>query len=253
MGKVKAKKVPQVLFAGDSAADGAARYLLGVLSTLNVRVTHLAPWEKIDSRQYKQKYDAFILSDYPRAQLSAKAEAWIAKAVEQGAGFMMIGGWASFSGPFGGYRSSRLEKLLPVQCLKRDDRLNFPGGAHLYREQAHPIFSGLSFSQVPAIVGMNEIIPKAQSSVLLSAKKMVQIGSNVTYDPCHYPLLVIDARPALRTAALTTDLAPHWCGGLVDWGPKTKKIKMPKGVEIEVGTLYIRFASALIRWIIGRI
>ena len=54
-----------------------------------------------------------------------------------------------------------------------------------------------------------------------------------------------------RTAALATDLAPHWCGGLVDWGKRRLKLKVTGKIQIEVGDLYVEFVSSLIKWTAG--
>jgi uncharacterized membrane protein len=50
-----------------------------------------------------------------------------------------------------------------------------------------------------------------------------------------------------RTVTLATDVAPHWVGGLVDWGDR----RVVQGVAdgfIEVGNWYARFFRNLVAW-----
>jgi hypothetical protein len=64
---------------------------------------------------------------------------------------------------------------------------------------------------------------------------------------------------------LTTDAAPHWCGGLLDWGTKHVTLPVPAknrggsaascggkgGITITVGNAYLEFFSSLILWLAG--
>lgn len=212
--------------------------MLAVLNRVGIPYSHVPPGRPLRATNF----DAFILSDYSRKDLSARAEAAIVERVEGGAGLLMIGGWGSFSGPFGGYRDSRIEKLLPVSCRKSDDRTNFPGGASLLVKHPHEMFAGLSFQNPPVICGLNSVAPKPGARVVLEAKRL--------RDGARYPLLIVDRNPAKRVAALTTDLAPHWCGGLVDWGGHPLKLGVDDLRSVEVGRSYVRFVSSLIRWLV---
>jgi len=245
----------KILYAGDSDLGGAANYLYGVLRTLKADITHIPPSKPIAASRLKSKYDVILLSDYPKQQLSASSETALVKQVEEGAGFMMIGGWGSFSGPFGGWRGSLIEKILPVQCLHKDDRTNFPSGAHIALERENSIFRGMSFEDPPAICGMNFTQPKKGSLTVLTAKQILidQKQAALSYAPRLYPLLVIDANPEKRIAAFSTDFAPHWCGGFVDWGTRHHRLVVTERIQIEVGNSYIRFIQLLIRWLARRI
>jgi len=64
-----------------------------------------------------------------------------------------------------------------------------------------------------------------------------------------HPLLIVDSDSTRRIAAFTTDLAPHWSGGLLDWGKKRVKLSVKKGISIEVGEQYVRFVSSLLKWL----
>ena len=239
----------KILYAGDSAAGGAANYLLGILRSLRAEVTHVPPSKKLIPPLVKNRFDAFILSDMPATQVLLAAQRNIVRQVEDGAGLLMIGGWASFSGPFGRWRGTLIEKILPVTCLGRDDRLSFPSGAHIVVKEKHPSLFSLSFENPPVICGANEIRAKKNSRLILAVRKTIRVGDRLMLDPVEYPLLVTD--PLKRIAAFATDLAPHWCGGLVDWGRTHIKLPVAGKIQIEVGVTYIRFVQSLVRWVVG--
>lgn len=230
---------PKILYAGDSAVGGPANYLLAILKHLGIRFVHVPPSRKL---VLKERFDAFILSDFPRKNLSRDSEKRLCGQVSGGSGLLMIGGWASYSGPFGGWQGSQVEKLLPVQCASGDDRLNFPGGALLNLKSRDSMFGRFSFSNSPVICGMNQVRVKKSGRVLLTARRLT--------DQRHFPLLVVDEERPI--AALTTDLAPHWCGGMVDWGRKSRKLPVTLKIEVEVGETYVRFVEAIISWLLRR-
>ena len=229
----------RILYAGDSPVGGPANYLLAILKSLKIPFTHVPPSEVLRPGEF----GAIILSDFSKKNLPADSERKIVEQVKNGPGLLMIGGWGSYSGPFGGWKGTQIEKLLPVECLKRDDRTNFPGGALITLKKKHPMFNGLSFSNPPVICGMNQVRIKKNGRLILTAKKIA--------GGAQYPLLVVDSDPKKRIAALTTDLAPHWCGGMVDWGKSSVKLPVNAKISVEVGDAYIRFVSSLIRWIVG--
>lgn len=232
----------KVLYAGDSPIGGAANYLLGILRLLKADFCHLSPSETLSSSLLKDRYDAIILSDFPRKRIPAASERAVLEQVETGTGLLMVGGWASFSGPYGGWKGSLIEKMLPVTCLDRDDRVNFPSGAVITLKKRHPAVRSLVFKNPPVIVGLNEFRPKKDSLIVLTARKILT-------KPKEYPLLVVDPDPARRVGALATDLAPHWSGGLMDWGARQVRIRVTRSISIEVGNLYVRLVSSLLRWL----
>lgn len=245
-----------VLFAGEEAPPGSGRYLLAILHALKVKAVHAPATARLSVRQLTRRYAAFILSDFPSRQASPACQQAIVQHVKEGAGLLMIGGWGSFSGPSGGWRGSRLERLLPVRCLNRDDRINFPSGALVIPTGSHPMWDGLSFRDPPVICGLNDIRPRPTSRVLLYAQPIVSHDragrlSRVALDARQHPLLVIGTDPRRRVAALATDAAPHWCGGLIDWGTRRVRIAVTETVRSEVGDRYLNFFSCLIRWLMG--
>ncbi len=251
-----------ILYAGDSPAGGPANYLLGILKFLKADVTHIPPGKSLEPRFLKKRYDAIILSDFSRKDLPAVSERLIAEQVKSGAGLLMVGGWGSFSGPSGKWRGSLIEKLLPVSCLPKDDRRNIWSGLTIVRKTKHPMLGNLPFTNPPVLCGLNEVRVKKSAKVILAARAIVGARSprpggetpplQLTLNPKEYPLLVIDKNPDKRIAAFTTDFAPHWCGGLVDWGNRRKVLKVNSKIRIEVGDKYIKFISALILWLARR-
>ena len=234
----------RILYAGDSPVGGPANYLLGILQFLKADFIHLAPSEILRPRLLKSRYDAIILSDFSRRHVPTASQKRIAEQAANGMGLLMIGGWGSFSGPLGGWHGALIEKILPVSCLNRDDRVNFPGGALIIEKKKHPMFRSIRWNDPPVICGLNQFRPRKNGLVLLAARRMK--------DRTEFPLLVVDRNPKKRIAALATDLAPHWSGGLVDWGTRRVKIRVNKRIQIEVGGLYVRFVSSLIKWLAGK-
>lgn len=66
------------------------------------------------------QYDLLILSDVPARLLPSEAMEQIARYVNSGGGLLVIGGPQALTP--GGYRGTRLEELLPVECLPRSDK-----------------------------------------------------------------------------------------------------------------------------------
>jgi uncharacterized membrane protein len=246
----------RVLYAGDSPLGGPANYLLGILRSLRAKVVHLPPSKVLRPLHLKRKYDAIVLSDFPRSQTPLASQRAIRDQVGKGTGLLMVGGWGSFNGPFGKWRGSLIEKLLPISCLSRDDRVNFPGGAWLVERRSHPMFRSLTFKDPPVICGLNQFRPKRNGQVILTARRIVppsffslrKAGGGLRWGE-EYPLLVIDSNPKRRIAALATDLAPHWCGGLVDWGRTSVRLRVRGGIWVEVGDRYVRLVSSLLKWL----
>ncbi len=242
----------KILFAGENVG-GSANYYLGVFNRMKARVTHAPSSKTLRASAVSSSIDAIILSDFSKKDLPPEAEKRIAERVNRGAGLMMVGGWGSFSGPFGKWRGSVIEKLLPVLCSKNDDRINYPQGAYPVFNQPHSIIKGLSFLRPPMICGLNRLAPKKQSiSVLLAQPLRANAASKLVLRlERKVPFLVVHSDQRLKTAALATDLAPHWCGGLVDWGKKRLKLRVNDGVQVEVGENYALFLSGMVRWLAG--
>jgi len=117
--------------------------------------------------------------------------------VREGGGLLAVGGYLSFSGIDAKARWGRtaLAAALPVEVLDRDDRVELAAGSAPSVVADHPITAGLG-TEWPALLGLNETRPLPDSTVLAEC--------------AGHPLLVVGAAGAGRTAAFTSDLAPHW-------------------------------------------
>jgi uncharacterized membrane protein len=178
----------------------------------------------------------------------------IAARVEQGAGLLMIGGWESFHGLLGEYDESPLAAVLPVRMQSSDDRRNFPQPCLIEKLCDHEILAGLPWERPAGIGGINVVTAKPGAETLLAAVSFSVLHAEHAYQfaPADSaPLLVVGRHGAGRTAALATDVAPHWVGGLVDWGDQRIVQAVGDGT-IEVGNWYARFFCNLVAWT-GRI
>src|SRR5437879_12514557 len=80
----------------------------------------------------------------------------------------MIGGWASFGGPHGGYYGSRIAELLPIEIGAEDDRVNSPLGTVLAaRRQSHPVIASIHDQEPCVGVGYNGVRQRAGATVLV--------------------------------------------------------------------------------------
>ena len=100
--------------------------------------------------------------------------------------------------------------------------------------------------------GFNRVVARPGSEALLLVQRF-----RVAYDAGRFeftpieqdPMLVIGTHGRGRTAALATDLAPHWVGGLVDWGDGERvTAQAPGSWRIEVGNFYSQFVANLLTW-----
>jgi uncharacterized membrane protein len=192
--------------------------------------------------------------------------------VEQGAGLLMIGGWESFYGRLGEYHKSPLADVLPVTMQACDDRRNCAQPCLVEKLVDHEILAGLPWEQPPTIGGYNLIAAKPNAQVVLNAAcfsvqrveplrsfrlagaetrsfSVVPSGESYKFvSTSDAPLLVVGRHGAGRTAALATDVAPHWVGGFVDWGDQRITQEVGDGM-IEVGNWYARFFRNLVAWV----
>ncbi len=240
----------KILYLGDGPIQGPASYLYCSLSHLGHAVTHLEPGKKLSlSLLGRGHFDAVILSDYAHKNLKASESLIVSLVREKGMGLLMVGGWGSFSG--GGYRGTKIGSLLPVQIQKGDDRLNYSPGLRVFPTgNCVPLKKSL-FRQGPVICGLNRVTPKKETCTLFKAHPLEFLANGkVRSSRSGYPLLVVGSAEKGHSAAFTTDFAPHWAGGLVDWGSKRVAIRIPrKKAGIEVGVTYVRFIGQLIRWL----
>ena len=242
-----------VLYLGDTSLSGAAAYLAGLMTAFGIGFDYVPSDRPITAERLKKARKLFILSDYPSKNLTAKAQAAILGQVHRGAGLLMIGGWESFHGHGGNWDDTPIGRALPVEISSEDDRINCDQPALLIRKSKHAIVEELPWSSHPPTVGgFNRLIARRASETLLLVQrfnaKMTRGRIAFTTDEQH-PMLVIGTHGKGRTAALATDLAPHWVGGLVDWGNGERVIAQAAGSwQIEVGNYYSQLVANLLTW-----
>jgi uncharacterized membrane protein len=267
-------RAPKALFLGEG--PNSARYLEGVLQT-GFQVTRVFNGQPLaDAPEVAERlddFDLFLLSDYGAANLSPELQDKIVRCVERGAaGLLMIGGWASFSGPRAGWRGTRLAELLPVDCLAEDDRHNSPLGTVLVaRREPHPAIRSIQAAEPCAVMGFNRVNARPEAHVLLHgyqlrtereraqphltlaatmtgarvARGFVRAPVRPILDRVNTPMLAVWDWGRGRVGAFAPDVSPHWAGGLLDWG--VRRVKLPTGAEI--GHLYGAFLLDLCNWL----
>jgi len=240
------------LYFGDDDITRAAAYLCGIMTHAEI------PYHRVNSTQspadslLQKSCHTFILSDYPHEQFLPGQLEMIRDAVQNGAGLLMLGGWESFHGRLGEYHETVLAEVLPVTMQRSDDRRNFSQGVLLAPTQPHPILDGLPWETPPLVGGLNEFVAKPEATVLLNGLPLLIQADNDRWKfslaEKSYPMLVVGQYGKGRTAALATDVAPHWVGGFVDWGRTRITQKLPGGGFVEIGADYAQFFVQLLRW-----
>jgi len=232
-----------------------ARYLIAVTKNCGFDFLRLGPGklEEMPSKlEELLSYDIVVISDAPAKELSTEKMELLKKYVEGGKGLGMIGGWWSFTGSNGNWGKTPVEEVLPVNCLPSDDRVNDPNGFKIIKQKDHAILRDLPWEDSPTVCGYNKVVPKANAEILLTLRRIEPIGKGrvegVKLAKAEQPLLVVGKHGKGRTLAFTTDLSPHWVGGMVDWGKERKVVN-----ETELGNLYLKFGCQILKWLAGKI
>lgn len=193
-----------------------ATYFLNALKDSDYDVTHM-PAHEVSANfpltlEELQQWDVIILSDIGANTLLLHPDTWLKSKrtanrltlihdyVAKGGALMMIGGYFSFQGINGTarYHRTAVEKVLPVQCLPYDDRVEAPEGQFAEIVNAeHPIMANMP-SQWPWLLGYNEVTLHPEATLLASVSE-----SNL-------PLLAVRDYQQGRTLAWTSDMAEHW-------------------------------------------
>lgn len=177
-------------------------------------------------------FDVVILSDLPADTLLLHNDTFIlgkktpnrlrllVEYVRAGGGFLMIGGYMSFSGyqAKANYHFSPLTEILPVGLYGLDDRIEAPEGVvPEITAPTHPILRGLPHDNWPFFLGYNKLKP----------------GDGETLMTCQGdPFLAVRQYGQGRAAAFASDCSPHWAPtGFTGW------------------EYYPRFWDQLVRWL----
>jgi len=243
----------KILYAGDTNLDSAAAYLAGILTHYELGFDYIASNQPINTAGNLTNYDLYIISDYPVNNWCKDDFANVIKSVENGAGLIMLGGWESYHGLEGEYHDSPLADVLPVTMQNSDDRVQSATPYVIQPVGKHPITDGLPFEHPPIVGGFNRISPKPDSAMVMKmcpvdifadadGKLSFTTGEGV-------PLLVTGQFGQGKTAALATDVAPHWVGTFVDWGLPRITTRADGASEVEIGAHYAEFFARLVTFV----
>ncbi|HPT84324.1 MAG TPA: glutamine amidotransferase [Limnochordia bacterium] len=212
--------------------------LIDALQSEGHEVTYLRNHEAIEqfprTVEELKEYDVVVFSDMgadtlllpPAVLLDGQVRpnplVSVREFVRQGGGFLMVGGYMSFSGFEGRahYKNTALAEVLPVELLGYDDRVERPEGCTPQVVSAHPILEGIP-AEWPLFLGYNRIAAKPGAQVLL------QVDND--------SFLTVGNYGQGRVAAFASDCSPHW--GTVqftDW------------------EYYPKFWGQLIKWLAGK-
>jgi hypothetical protein len=240
----------KICYLGDGTLNGPAGYLAGIMLHHGMAFDHVPSDARPPASFSQQPYGLYVVSDYPVNRFGQAAMAHVVERVEQGTGLLMLGGWESFFGRLGEYHESPLAKVLPVELQQSDDRVNCPQPCLINKVADHPILEGLPWDAPPGIGGFNRITPKPDAQTVLTAVRFWVSAENQGFQFTRgeeTPLLIVGQYGCGRTAALATDVAPHWVGGLVDWGNQ-RVVQEVAGESVEVGNWYAAFFRNLLAW-----
>jgi uncharacterized membrane protein len=171
---------------------------------------HLAPDHFPYTMEELSQYDCVILSDIGSNTLLLPNQTFtksiqtpnrlqlIKDYVNNGGAFLMVGGYMSFTGIDAKtrYGQTPIKDILPVECLDIDDRAEHPEGIVPVTVKDHEAIKGLPKEEWPHFLGYNKTKAIPEGEVL------VTIGDD--------PFIAVREYGKGRTAAFTSDCAPHW-------------------------------------------
>ena len=242
----------KICYLGDDHLQGAAAYLAGILLHHGLAFDYVPSGESPPRGFRLDALRGLRDQRLPGRAIGRCGHDNMAARVEQGAGLVMLGGWESFHGRLGEYHQSPLAAVLPVTMQSCDDRRNFaqPCLIEKVRRTRNP--GRASLGPAPGDrrhqpgggqAGGGNAARRRRSSPCSRTERAYKFVAC----PRQAPLLVVGRHGAGRTAALATDVAPHWVGGLVDWGDR-RIVQEVGGGSIEVGNWYARFFRNLVAW-----
>ncbi len=240
----------RVCYLGDDDLPLAAVYLAGIMTHYGLAYDYVPSGRAPTDALQRGPHDLYVLSDYPAARFRPGELELVAQRVRSGAGLAMFGGWESYHGRLGEYHRTALADVLPVRMGSSDDRRNCAQPCLVKVVAEHPITAGLPWDQPPTIGGFNAWLPKPEATILLNSVQFSvrRQGDCFQFSPREEaPLLVVGQCERGRVAALATDVAPHWVGGMVDWGDRRVVQEMPFGF-VDIGCWYAQFFRKLLVW-----
>ncbi|WP_281981375.1 glutamine amidotransferase [Thalassorhabdomicrobium marinisediminis] len=197
-----------------TGADPLMKALDGSEFELDYMTAHEAAENFPYEMEGLKAYDIIILSDIGANTFLLPTDVWLRSKtvpnrlrllkdwVADGGNLIMMGGYFSFQGIDGKarWRKTAVEDTLPVTCLPWDDRVEIPEGAVAELvEPDHEVFAGVA-GDWPPLLGVNEVEVREGATVV----------AKLPDDQGGHPLLVLGEHGRGRTAAWTSDIAPHW-------------------------------------------
>ncbi|HBG13576.1 MULTISPECIES: glutamine amidotransferase [Lacrimispora] len=196
-----------------STYETGEKWLKKALENAGYEVTflpnHLASDEFPFTMEELKQYDGVILSDIGANTLLLPVATFahsrkmpdrcklIRDYVLDGGALLMIGGYMTFSGvdAKGKWHDTAVQEVLPVEVLTVDDRMEHCDGAKPVVGEVHEAISGLP-SDWPEVLGYNKTVAKPEAIVPVTIE--------------NDPFLALGTYGKGRSAAFTTDCAPHW-------------------------------------------
>lgn len=172
------------------------------------KVAEEFPW----TLEEMKEYDVIVVSDvgsdtFLISQRTMEGEKTpnrlklLERYVGEGGGFLMWGGYLSFTGFHSKafYKRTPIEKLLPVNLMETDDRVEVPEGfLPGILEKDHPILTGIPGKWEGWFLSYNRLIPKEGATVIAAIEE---------YD--NDPFLVVWDYGKGRSLASAVDCAHH--------------------------------------------
>lgn len=170
---------------------------------------HLATEQFPYTMEELKNYDCVILSDIGANTLLLPVETFtksikkpnradlIRDYVLDGGSLLMIGGYLTFAGvdAKGKWHDTSVQEVLPVEVLTVDDRMEHCEGIRPVTVAEHVALAGIK-EEWPEILGYNKTVAKPEA----------QVAAVVGGDP----FIAFGEYGKGRSAAFTTDCAPHW-------------------------------------------
>jgi uncharacterized membrane protein len=248
-------KDKMILYCGDTTLREAGSYLAGVMAHCSITFDYLASHQRFKDEFLFRAYRGIVLSDYPAINFTPGQLMKLTEKVRQGMGFLMIGGWASFTGANREYTETVLRETLPIIMQEHDDRVNSWQPCLIEKKKDHAIVGNLPFDGFsPSVGGFNRFQAKSDAETILTVRQ-IEVSrkeGKLVFSPSFDddPLLVIGNFGLGRVGAFASDVAPHWVGGLVDWGDSRISVRAEGANQREVGNWYAAFFERVIRWVI---
>jgi len=178
---------------------------------INYMPSHVAQLNFPTSLDELEQYGSIIFSDvgsnslllHPKVQYECvrmpNRLKLIKDYVEVGGGFLMCGGYMSYSGFEGKarYGMTPIADILPVNILNYDDRVEVPEGIRPeIVDISHPILKGITISSWPDYLGYNKLMLKSDAHLIAKFNQDVFMAENEYGNG--------------RVFAFATDCVPHW-------------------------------------------